>query len=214
MQPLLLEWERCPDGVEIIDHGPPPPDEPGKTKITGPHGLWLAARSDRRVPVVHEMQNLENPVVMHFLNARTADDMAAFHSRFGMRGNYSAEALDDCFIVRNSLMNFLAHSTTSDVAHATEVVNQLLDDVRLRPTFDFSGPGKKPVVTLHPKLLWHFMAMEIATAASYGAEIAQCENCGKFFLTGPLTGRRSHAKYCSDRCRVAAMRKRNAEAGK
>lgn len=213
MQPLSVEWERCPDGVEIIDRGPAPAAEPNKTRISGPHGLWLKARSDRRAPVVYEMQNLENPVVMHFLNARTPDDMAAFHSRFGMRGAFSEESLEDCFQARNNLMNFLAHSTTSQIAQATEVVNLLLEEVQLRPTFDFSGPGKKPVITLHPKLLWHFMAMEIATAASHGAEISQCENCGKFFLTGPLTGRRSHAKYCSDRCRVAAMRKRNAEAG-
>jgi hypothetical protein len=57
--------------------------------------------------------------------------------------------------------------------------------------------------------LTNFMKMEIAMAAMHGAKLATCEHCGAVFLTGPLTGRRSHAKYCSDRCRVAAMRARN-----
>lgn len=35
-----------------------------------------------------------------------------------------------------------------------------------------------------------------------------CLNCEVTIVTGTGTGRRSHAKYCSDRCRVAAMRKR------
>jgi hypothetical protein len=36
-----------------------------------------------------------------------------------------------------------------------------------------------------------------------------CDHCGGVYWTGHRTGRRSHAKYCSDRCRVAAMRARN-----
>jgi hypothetical protein len=206
----MLEWERCPDGVEIIDLGPAPKTDLGKTKLPEPHGLWLRARSARRVPVVYEMRDLERPVVLHFLNARSLDDMIAFHGRFGMRGSADTASLDQCFQERDNLANFLACSTASQIGEATEIVNTVLSTVRLRPTVDFAGSGKMPNITLHPASLWQFMAMEVATAASCGAELAQCENCGKLFLTGSLTGRRSHAKYCSDRCRVAAMRKRNA----
>lgn len=210
MQQLMLEWERCPDGVEIVDHGPAPKTEPGRTKLVEPYGMWLSARSARRVPVIYEMRDLENPVVMHFLNAHTADNMIAFHARFGMRGSTDTAPLVECFRERDNLANFLAYSTAGHIGEATEIVNTVLSSVRLRPTVDFSGPGRMPAITLHPVSLWQFMAMEVATAASCGAELAQCENCRKLFLTGSLTGRRSHAKYCSDRCRVAAMRKRNA----
>jgi hypothetical protein len=58
-----------------------------------------------------------------------------------------------------------------------------------------------------------FMIMEIAMAATLGAKLGECDHCGDAFLTGPLTGRRSHAKYCSARCRVAAMRARNQAGG-
>lgn len=38
---------------------------------------------------------------------------------------------------------------------------------------------------------------------------AHCAHCGDEWWTGTRTGRRSHGKYCSDRCRVASMRERN-----
>jgi hypothetical protein len=55
-----------------------------------------------------------------------------------------------------------------------------------------------------------YMALEIATAVEAGATMTACRHCDRRFLFGPHTGRRSHAKYCSDRCRVAAARRRNA----
>jgi hypothetical protein len=55
-----------------------------------------------------------------------------------------------------------------------------------------------------------FMKMETALAATQGAKLGSCGHCEDVFLTGPLTGRRSHAVYCSSRCRMAAMRLRNA----
>ena len=56
--------------------------------------------------------------------------------------------------------------------------------------------------------LAQFMSMELAMIAMHGADFGTCEHCGAIFLTGPLTGQRSHAKYCSDRCRVSVMRAR------
>jgi hypothetical protein len=57
------------------------------------------------------------------------------------------------------------------------------------------------------------MAMETAMVAQSGARTFTCEHCGNLFLIGPL-GLRSHSRYCSDRCRVAAMRDRNAARAK
>jgi len=37
---------------------------------------------------------------------------------------------------------------------------------------------------------------------------SSCLHCGEVIVTGTGTGRRSSAKYCSDRCRVASMRER------
>jgi hypothetical protein len=80
----------------------------------------------------------------------------------------------------------------------------------LQPWLDLATEKGTPRMLLRCKSLGDFMHMETVTAAVQGAKLATCEHCGAAFLTGPLTGRRSHAKYCSARCRVAAMRARNA----
>ena len=60
------------------------------------------------------------------------------------------------------------------------------------------------------KSLCALMLREIVMVVEKDARFTTCQQCDKAFLTGPSTGRRSHATYCSDRCRVAAMRARNA----
>jgi hypothetical protein len=77
------------------------------------------------------------------------------------------------------------------------------------PKFDLGGGGGALRMLLACYDLTTFMSMEVAMAAMQGAKLGTCDHCGNVFLTGPLTGRRSHAKYCSARCRVAAMRARN-----
>jgi len=65
---------------------------------------------------------------------------------------------------------------------------------------------------LKTKTLRSFMVMEMAMIVGHGVLAHKCENCATIFLTGPLTWRRAHARFCSDRCRVAAMRARQAAA--
>ena len=65
-------------------------------------------------------------------------------------------------------------------------------------------------LVLEARNLRAFMALEVASAFEVGAGITHCKHCAVNFLFGPSTGRRSHVKYCSDRCRVAAMRARKA----
>jgi hypothetical protein len=54
------------------------------------------------------------------------------------------------------------------------------------------------------------MLMEVAMIVAHDVRVAECEHCGTVFLTGALTWRRAHARFCSDKCRVAAMRARQA----
>ena len=78
------------------------------------------------------------------------------------------------------------------------------------PQLDLAGEGGRPRMTLQAQTLSAFIMHEAALIVIHGASLKACENCGKLFLTGPATGRRSTAQYCSDRCRVAAMRARQA----
>ena len=80
----------------------------------------------------------------------------------------------------------------------------------MRVSFDQARDEQPARLVLRPKSLRDFMCLEVAIAHEAGAITTECEHCFKVYVTGPLTGRRSHSKYCADRCRVAAMRKRNA----
>lgn len=53
-------------------------------------------------------------------------------------------------------------------------------------------------------------AARIVLTDIFGCAEAACAHCGGSFWTGHRTGARSHAIYCSDRCRVAANRARKA----
>ncbi|RWL47201.1 MAG: hypothetical protein EOR60_09560 [Mesorhizobium sp.] len=73
--------------------------------------------------------------------------------------------------------------------------------------FDYLGPNQTKRMVLRPRSLFDLMCAEVALAADVDAALTSCENCSKLFYTGHLTGRRSTARYCSDRCRAAANRR-------
>jgi hypothetical protein len=79
---------------------------------------------------------------------------------------------------------------------------------RLESEASFRIEGGKPQMLLQCKSLLDFMKMEVGMVALEGAKLATCEHCPNLFLTGSSTSRRSHATFCSDRCRVAASRAR------
>lgn len=225
MIPVRLEWNRPADGVEIAY------DEKLAEAQDG-DGRYIRPRSDRTIPVTFELSNLENPVVLHFLNCgrdkgllNSDEGLLRFISRFGFligERNIASETIvmfrkaqklvDPrggflLFQDSDSLWKWRRELRTLDA-----IVDLMMPGVSLRPVFEM-GENNTPQLTLIPDSLFGFMIMEIALAFEVGAKIAECERCHKLFLTGSLTGRRSHAKYCSDRCRVAAMRARNAAKG-
>jgi hypothetical protein len=93
----------------------------------------------------------------------------------------------------------------------------LLRGVSLRPRLEFQGDSARFVLDA-PDVVT-FMAMELATAVEVGAKITRCkaerhgDRCDKLILHGPTTGRRSDREYCSNRCRVIALRARNTSKG-
>jgi hypothetical protein len=102
------------------------------------------------------------------------------------------DALNDTAAIR-----FLNDKERTDNAHLRDFIERTL-----------TSPGHEPPDVEEQERIW----LEVRLAAEKGCKLARCANCNDGFLTGPLTGRRSHAKYCSDRCRVAAMRARQAAA--
>ena len=220
MYALSLDWKRCPDGVELFDYGR---NEPPKLKVlgsqrrqptlaegTGPTGLTFRCKSARRLKTLLEVVDLENPLIVRFVNARDDEARAEFFARFGfLYKNHDEQPRPDALEDQKTLRRLLTVVGTEERDKAIEHVNRALGKsmgFALTPRLD--GEGR---LSLHPQSLLGLMLMEAAMIVERGARLTSCDNCGVAFLTGPTTGRRSHAVYCSDRCRVAAMRARNAE---
>lgn len=182
--------------------------------------------SDRRLPLRLELASLENPIALHFVNARDDTARVKFLSRFGMPDNlhrHTGIPAASLYGLQNCIRELLAKAGGEDPVEAVGAVNEALDGrmVRglggrqlhsVRPVLDFAPGSATPRLTLEPATLFSFMILEAALVVANEARLTSCGHCDKLFLTGSLTGRRSHAIYCSDKCRVAAMRKRNAQA--
>lgn len=197
MIPLRLVWSHCPDGVELV----------GKDA-----NAKFRPKTERVVPVTYDVTNLEDTIAFRFINAaHDSQSIAAFFGRFGMPSSAKSLSLNDAYDLSANLLGLIVtgtNTTTDLVKH----LNMCIEDsgVVLKPSVDMIQSGGVRL-SVNPSDLAALMIMEMATAAEVGAEAVVCDHCETPFLVGPLTGRRSHAKYCSDRCRVAAMRARNAQ---
>lgn len=202
MIPIRLEWQRCPDGVE-------------ETVKSDDDTMLFRAKTTRTVPVVYEVRDLDAPIAAAFINIgvgpvedekRRAE---VFLSRYGMPT--VSETLDtaDLDLFRETVGKLAWDEETlpEDVNAFIDTAATFADKIELSPGVEMAGDRMRLI--LRPANLLALMAMEMLWAAEVGARPTRCEQCEKFYFTGPLTGRRGHSKYCSDRCRVAAMRERN-----
>jgi len=203
MYGLTVRFERCPDGVELV--------KPSEV-------LLFRYRTERRDFDRREFLNLENPVFLDFINATDHEHLREFFDRFGLMFPYLRTApgiipLDDALSYQSEFREYLQLTEGDDRGAAMAALNEGLSDhpdFNLRPLMHLAGSQAKPRLILHSTSMFSFMLMEVAMAVAHDARLATCERCSTSFLTGPLTGRRAHAVYCSDRCRVAAMRARKA----
>jgi hypothetical protein len=212
MDGLAIDVERCPDGVELVD------------------GAFYRGRTDRSEPEQITLTNLEDPVVVAFVNATDDARRKLFFGRFGLLSPTKGwhERLDKQFmhhgpigLIRADILDdqsrfreLLQQAGGNDPTAAMMRINRALetfDEFKLRATFPLAGPQGAPRLVMKSKSLIGFMLMETAMVAVHGARLAACQQCETLFLTGHLTGRRSHAQFCSNKCRVAAMRARNAK---
>jgi hypothetical protein len=181
MLPIRLETDRFTGGYTPARRGPG----------------WLDANPEPE-PLIIETVNLENPIFLHFLNCRTDADFVKFLDRF-----YDEEQVElDELRKRSAAIRLMLDNSLGSV-------NLLLAGSEVYSVELLRIEGAKRLVLVATRTN-DYMALEIATAWEAGATMTACQHCDRRFLFGPHTGRRSHAKYCSDRCRVAAARLRKA----
>jgi hypothetical protein len=219
MSPLELEWSRCPDGVRLTyDH----------------KGRRFECRSDVNETVRRQLTGLEETLIVEFLNATHPDEISraktigrkdtkragidagfiGFFSKYGlpvagksMKREFAKEQQHEI----EQLFWAAVGSEDQTADQACADFNRLIADwagYSVKPTLRHTPDGNPHLIYRVGNLLG-FMAMEAALIAEAGAKAKHCENCFLLFIHGPRTGRRSHAEYCSSKCRVAALRRRN-----
>jgi hypothetical protein len=207
---LRLEAERCTDGAEIVRLRKP---SGIRSPFYGAAGrIWFSYRSDRYGPFIREAVNLEDTLVVRFVNAADDHKRVDFLSRFGLPEGLSltvraigfpAEPLNWVLGAQRELRHLLRDAGSGDASRAAKAARRslhLAGDSR----FSLRSDGRVAVTV---RSLISFMRLEIAMVAENGARIASCKRCGNFFLYGKGTKRRSTAAtYCRDLCRVGAYR--------
>jgi len=196
MLPIRLETERYASGFKRQT-------EAQDTLVADPESLE---------PLTLETVDLENPLFVRFINCNTDDEFITFANRFSDHSPLPLKSLrrEEILIRAISVMSIGAIPLEDFGIDPMKVAN-LLEHVALRPTIRHVDGASRLVLIATSTA--DFMHMELATAFEAGAKMADCAHCGRFFLFGPHTGRRSHGRFCADRCRVAAMRARNAKKG-
>lgn len=194
MIPVRLDWARHIDGVQFFDEG--------RKRACRPS-------TERTERLSLEVSNLEDPVSLRFVNAGTDEKrIGEFLRRFGppRRSASGAYSITEIANMQADLGSIVKSGNWGPAEKAVRL-NACLTNTQLRPSVDVTESGVR--ISVHADDLYSLMAMELASAVEVGAALTSCEHCGTHYFTGPLTGRRSHSKFCSDRCRVAAMRERN-----
>ncbi len=225
MYGLTVDANWCPDGVELAEL--PPVQIPGAEgtlaggyvphyPIPGPAPptpIVFRHRTERSEPVRFEFKNLESLIVVEFINAGGDERLRQFFERRGLTapGKY---VLRDDVLQSQVQFRLMLQNTDDSAIVAVKTANDIIathHGFNLRPTWHLAGQRGATHVTLKSTSLLGFMLMETSIATARGAHLTTCEQCATAFLTGKSTSRRASARFCSDRCRVAAMRARQAD---
>jgi hypothetical protein len=207
---FAIDWRRPLDGVVLETRGDTDGVETWETH-------FLVARSDRFAPISHTASDFEDPLCIRLINSHDTDGLIEFSQRFGLpSGGVPADGdrepgMAACVPLVEGLQDDLENIVFADFEIAEHIaeVNRVIPAAAVTFRFDHVG-GRHRMVSV-VKSLADYLLLEAAAARSAGAVGKSCQHCGRAFLTGPLTGRRSTAKFCKDNCRVAAMRARKSE---
>ncbi|MEJ0065166.1 MAG: hypothetical protein WDM85_06725 [Caulobacteraceae bacterium] len=166
------------------------------------------------IPILYRGSEIKlpEPLFVAFLNCPTAAVRQKFVDRLGGLGKPGSELADIALFAERlaDTAAFMLTPQEHDVPRHIflHIANRLIDGARLEPRFA-EHEGNIRLISKRLTLA-QFMLFEIGAALEAGAQTKRCEQCRDLFLHGPLTWRRSHAKYCSNKCRLAMQRSRKA----
>lgn len=212
---VFLRWETCSDGIEIVEQGPGTRSMNLSAIEEG--DLFARYKSHRRKALSHKLVSLNNPLVVQLANAFSLNHLESFYAEYGLEILPLAGATPlppppewpvkrPSEIRSSSLVALLRLMGSGNPAEVATNANLVLRDLPISIHFESTGSAKG--VSLYTNNLSNFMRWECVAVGEVGAKLVECRNCSRMFLVGPMTGRRTDARHCSDRCRVAVGRRR------
>jgi hypothetical protein len=210
MDLIEFEWERCIDGFRInYFDGDDPWDKYG--------GLESASsRFERYRPTEFPALFQQFADVPH-----STEGMGDFANRFGLlemgrvtpstKHTLASTLVYQILVHHRALRWAISRFEAGDGLALAHLYNENrdLDIGRLRTELRPQSSGKISLVFV-PFSLIQFLWLQFALHVTSGAKLLRCERCNLPFPCGSGTGRRETAKFCSNRCKVASFRKRNA----
>jgi hypothetical protein len=144
-----------------------------------------------------------------FAKIHAADDVLHFVERYGPLTKDGLDTntgeLVEGVLAHADAMRDLFGFLSGDRAHRAKVIAglQMWPFAELEVTLELDAASEDLKLRLCPTSLLDAIWLQAAQELSSGAAVRQCRHCGDWFETGPRTGRRADAKFCSDVHRIA-----------
>jgi hypothetical protein len=214
MNLIAFECTKCRDGYRLVTR--PSPTKSNRAR----RAYYLLAASDR-----FDRYSLDHfpALFANFAETpATREGLRRFADNFGLPSSEAHRNETEEMVV--SIMREQAAMKQALAAYEKgdnqELIGLLHAGNRAAGTFPLIGSsglarlelrlnavGKvEPVIV--PANLIHAMWIQFLLHAASDAQLFRCEQCGKPFVVGSGTRRRSTAKYCSNACKVAAFKAR------
>ena len=228
---LLYEGQTCPDGVELIQLSDEQerdrlrrltPNDPAallRLEVSDDPsdlgGTFFRYRTDRRSPIIKTITNLEDPIIVSFISAKTDKARQAFFSSLGLPYSRLTRAeYKNVLSLQEHALYFLRAAVSENRQAAINAAKTISATTHFELTLKLGAESGEPQMALKTATLAAVMDFECLLAAQHGARAHECDRCKSVFLTGPLTGRRSTARYCRDTCRTESWKNRKAREAK
>jgi hypothetical protein len=201
---IELEWWRGdPGGYRLVE----------RTRRAG--GTLLSGLADRQERLIvydggelrpyHPLAEFRTLFSVFANKARNADGVLEFIGLFGPLTDGSHKRGEDvagCIEHANAMWRWIEAERRVG-GQLPQLIGQGISFGKVKTVLTVDPLTKAPRVRLTAESLRSALWLQLAQALSKGLPLQQCEYCGTLFETGPGSGRRLNAKFCSDQHRIA-----------
>src|SRR5688572_24780274 len=187
-----LDWQHCPDGVELFDYGPAPervmrrveklslfglPTGEYEERLvrptiltTPPSGMVFRCKSERRHPI-KLTADLSDPLILRFINASDDVARAEFLAQHGFFYHREEWERDDLQREQGALTTLLTMAGSGSPDLAQLYINENLRPALFQPQLD----GNR--LHFRVRSLFALLLREIILVAENDARFTRCERC-------------------------------------